>query len=134
MALDGRRVLSPTVPPAPAVPHAGRMPYDVELADRVREIVAGPAAVSEKRMFGGLAFLVDGRMAVAASGTGGLLLRCDPRQTDDLIAVPGVEPFRMRGREMDGWLRVDADVVATDEALREWVAHGVEYARSLPPK
>jgi TfoX/Sxy family transcriptional regulator of competence genes len=110
------------------------MPYDVELADRVREIVAGAAAVSERRMFGGLAFLVGGRMAVAASGTGGLLLRCDPRRTDDLIAVPGVGPFRMRGREMDGWLRVDAGVVATDEALREWVAHGVAYARSLPPK
>ena len=110
------------------------MPYDVELADRVREIVAGEAGLSEQRMFGGLAFLVGGRMAVAASSTGGLLLRCDPLRTEELLDTPGVDRFRMRGREMDGWLRVDADVVATDEALREWVAHGVAYAGSLPPK
>jgi hypothetical protein len=109
------------------------MAYDVELADRVREIVAREAGLSEKRMFGGLAFLVGGRMAVAASNAGGLLLRVDPRRTDELLAVPGVARFVMRGREMDGWLRVDAEVVATDEALREWVAHGVAYAGSLPP-
>src|SRR5689334_1895661 len=100
------------------------MPYDVELADRVREIVAGQAGLSEQRMFGGLAFLVGGRMAVAASNSGGLLLRVDPQRTAELLDRPGVAPFRMRGREMDGWLRVDAEVVATDEALREWVAHG----------
>jgi hypothetical protein len=110
------------------------MAYDVELADRVREVVAREAGVSEQRMFGGLAFLVGGRMALAVSGTGGLLLRVDPRRTDELAAVPGVGRFVMRGREMDGWLRVDAEVVATDEALREWVAHGVAYAGSLPPK
>jgi hypothetical protein len=110
------------------------MPYDVELADRVREIVAREVGVSEKRMFGGLAFLVGGRMAVAVSGTGGLLLRCDPRHTDELVTAPGAAPFRMRGREMDGWLRVDPEVVGTDEALERWVAHGVRYAASLPPK
>ena len=110
------------------------MPYDAELADRVREIVACEAGVSEKRMFGGLAFLIGGRMAVAASNAGGLLLRVEPQRTEELLATPGVAPFRMRGREMDGWLRVDAEAVATDEALREWVAHGVRYAASLPPK
>ena len=123
------------------------MPYDEELADRVREIVATETGLSEQRMFGGLAFLVGGRMAVAASGSGGLLLRVDPadteslvrephvgHRTDELVAVPGVERFVMRGREMDGWLRVDAEVVATDEALRKWVAHGVAYAALLPPK
>jgi len=110
------------------------MAYDEELAERVREVVATEADVSEKRMFGGLAFLVGGRMAVAVSGTDGLLLRCDPRRTDELVTVPGVERFRMRGREMDGWLHVDPEVVGTDEALEQWVAHGVRYAASLPPK
>ena len=109
------------------------MPYDTDLADRVREVVATEAGLSERRMFGGLAFLIDGHMAVAASGTGGLLLRCDPRRTDELIDAPGVERFRMRGRELDGWLRVNAEAVATDEALARWVAHGVAYAGSLPP-
>lgn len=109
------------------------MPYDVELADRVREVVATETRLSERRMFGGLAFLVDGRMAVAASD-GGLLLRVDPRRTDELVVVPGVARFVMRGRELDGWLWVGAEVVATDEALREWVAHGVAYVASLPPK
>jgi hypothetical protein len=110
------------------------MTFDGELADRVREVVATEAGLSEQRMFGGLAFLIHGRMAVAVSRGDGLLLRCDPQRTDELIGAPGVGRFVMRGREMDGWLRVDADVVATDEALADWVAHGVAYARSLPPK
>ena len=110
------------------------MAHDDDLADRVREVVATEKHLSEKRMFGGLAFLINGRMAVAASGAGGLLLRCDPERTDELVAAPGVGRFVMRGREMDGWLRVDAGAVGTDEALREWVAHGVRYAASLPPR
>jgi hypothetical protein len=85
-------------------------------------------------MFGGLAFLVDGTMAVSASGQGGLLLRIDPDRAESLVSPPHVRRFEMRGREMDGWLRVDAESVATDEGLRRWVDHGVAYARSLPPK
>jgi hypothetical protein len=110
------------------------MAYDEDLADRVRECVASEPGLSEKRMFGGLAFLINGNMAVSASGRGGLLLRVEPGQTDSLVSAPQVGRFQMRGREMDGWLRVDAGAVQTDDSLREWVAHGVAYARSLPPK
>lgn len=110
------------------------MAYDEELADRVRELVESEPGLTEKRMFGGLAFLVDGNMAVSASGQGGLLLRVDPAQTDSLVSEPHVRRFEMRGREMDGWLRVDASAVAADDDLRRWVRHGVGYARSLPPK
>jgi TfoX/Sxy family transcriptional regulator of competence genes len=110
------------------------MAYDEELADRVREQVACESGLSEKRMFGGLAFLIDGHMAVSASGRGGLLLRVDPGQTQALLDEPNVRRFEMRGREMDGWLRVDAAAVAGEDELRRWVAYGVAYARSLPPK
>jgi hypothetical protein len=110
------------------------MAYDVELADRVREVVGGEAGLTEKTMFGGLAFLIGGNMAVAASGQGGLLLRVDPARTESLVDPPAVDRFEMRGRQMDGWLRVDPEVVSADADLRAWVAHGVGYARSLPPK
>lgn len=110
------------------------MAYDHELADRVREVVGGESGVTERGMFGGLAFLVGGNMAVAASSGGGLLLRVDPSQTDVLVREPHVQRFEMRGRQMDGWLRVDPAAVETDEELRRWVGHGVAYARSLPPK
>jgi TfoX/Sxy family transcriptional regulator of competence genes len=110
------------------------MGYDVQLADRIRETVQGEPGLSERRMFGGLAFLVNGNMAVAASGQGGLLLRVDPAQTESLVDEQHVRRMEMRGREMDGWLRVDADVVGTDEELQHWVARGLGYARSLPPK
>jgi TfoX/Sxy family transcriptional regulator of competence genes len=110
------------------------MAYDEELAERLREALAGVRGLTEKRMFGGLAFLVNGHMAVAASGKGGLLLRCNPEDTDDLLDAPHVGRFVMRGREMDGWLRVDGPAVAGDEQLREWVGHGLAYVRSLPPK
>ncbi len=110
------------------------MPYDEELANRLREMLQGEAGLTEKRMFGGLAFLINGHMAVSASGKGGLLLRVDPAKTDSLVSEPHVGRFEMRGREMDGWLRVDAEAVATAKELRGWVRHGVTYARSLPPK
>jgi hypothetical protein len=110
------------------------MAYDVELADRVRAVVAAEPGLTEKRMFGGLAFLLGGNMAVSAGSRGGLLLRVDPAATDALVREPYVGRFVMRGREMDGWLRVDAEAVETDEQLRSWVAHGVAYARALPPK
>jgi hypothetical protein len=110
------------------------MAYDEDLADRIREQLSGSAGVVEQQMFGGLAFLINGNMAVAASGKGGLLLRCDPEQTGKLVAAPNVGPFEMRGREMDGWLRVDPAAVRTKAALARWVRVGVAYARSLPPK
>ncbi len=85
-------------------------------------------------MFGGLAFLIGGHMAVSASGQGGLLLRCDPAETDGLLAKPHASPFVMRGRAMEGWLRVEPEGVGTKRQLERWVARGVAYARSLPPK
>jgi hypothetical protein len=110
------------------------MAYDEELADRVREAVGAEPGLTEKRMFGGLAFLVDGHMAVSASGQGGLLLRCDPEDTDLMVHEPGVSRFVMRGREMDGWLHVQSEAVVGDEELARWVSVGVTYVRSLPPK
>jgi TfoX/Sxy family transcriptional regulator of competence genes len=110
------------------------MAYDEELADRLRELVQGENGVTEKRMFGGLAFLINGNMAVSASGQGGLLLRVDPAETEELVADPNARRFEMRGREMDGWLRVDTDGLSSDRQLEQWVARGVAYARSLPPK
>jgi TfoX/Sxy family transcriptional regulator of competence genes len=110
------------------------MVYDGELADRVREVVKDEPGLSEKRMFGGLAFLVHGNMAVSASSQGGLLLRIDPAQTDSLVDQQHARRFEMGGREMDGWLRVDVELVETDDDLRRWVNLGLAYARSLSPK
>ena len=110
------------------------MAYDEVLADRLRGQLSGEPGLTEKRMFGGLAFLIGGNMAVAASGQGGLLLRVDPAQTEALVQEPDVERFVMRGRAMDGWLRVDEVAVESDEDLGRWVSHGVAYARSLPAK
>jgi TfoX/Sxy family transcriptional regulator of competence genes len=106
------------------------MAYDEELADRIRALVARET-VTEKKMFGGLAFLVGGNMAVAASGQGGLLVRVDPAESDALVASSTAEPMVMRGREMAGWLRVNP---ADADEVRTWVERGVSYARSLPPK
>ena len=110
------------------------MAFDEDLADRIRELVGDERGVSEKRMFGGLAFLVNGNMAVSASGQGGLLVRVDPAQTDRLVTRAHVERFEMRGRPMNGWLRVDTPGLRTKRQLEPWVARGVTYARSLPPK
>jgi TfoX/Sxy family transcriptional regulator of competence genes len=110
------------------------MAYDEDLAERIRELIADEPDVAEKRMFGGLAFLVAGNMAVSASGQGGLMVRVDPAENDDLLAIPHVEPMVMRGREMAGWLRVDTEGVGTTPELAAWVERGVAYARSLPPK
>jgi TfoX/Sxy family transcriptional regulator of competence genes len=110
------------------------MAYDEDLANRVRELVAAEPDVTEKRMFGGLAFLVGGNMSVAASAQGGLMVRIDPEDTDALLAKPHARPFEMRGREMRGWLRVDAEGVRTKRQLAPWVTRGVAYARSLPVK
>lgn len=110
------------------------MAYDEDLANRIRELIAAEEGVTEKRMFGGLAFLIHGNMSVSASSQGGLLLRVDPQQTDTLLTKPHAQPFAMRGREMQGWLRVDTDGVKTKAQLERWVRCGVEYARSLPHK
>lgn len=110
------------------------MAHDEELADRIRELVPAGPDVTERRMFGGLAFLVAGNMAVAASGRGGLMVRVDPDATEALAAEPHAGPFEMRGRPVDGWLRIDVDGVRTQRDLGPWVERGVAYARSLPPK
>src|SRR5690242_4387415 len=106
------------------------MAYDEELADRIRSLVAAEDGVTEQKMFGGLAFLVDGNMAVAASGQGGILVRVDPDDSARLVETTSAEEMVMRGRAMAGWLRVEP---AVDE-LPQWVERGVSYARSLPPK
>ena len=110
------------------------MAYDVDLADRIRELVAGEKSLTEQKMFGGLAFLIGGNMAVAASGQGGLMVRVEPSETDTLLDKPHARPFEMRGRAMDGWLRVDDEGVRTKRGLEPWVRRGVTYARSLPAK
>ncbi len=110
------------------------MAYDEELANRVRELISGEDGVVEKRMFGGLAFLIGGNMSVSVSGQGGLLLRVDPAETDALVSRPHAERFVMRGRAMAGWLRIAPEGVGTQRQLERWVARGVRYARSLPPK
>jgi hypothetical protein len=110
------------------------MAYDEDLANLIRELLADEPGVVEKKMFGGLAFLIGGNMSVAASGQGGLMLRCDPADTESLRAKPHAGPMEMRGRVMDGWLRVAADGVQTKTQLKPWVQVGVSYARSLPSK
>jgi len=108
--------------------------YDEELADRIRELVAGEKSLTEQKMFGGLAFLIGGNMAIAASGQGGLLVRVDPEESDELVSATKAETMVMRGREMRGWLRVAAEDVAPKQELGNWVERGTSYARSLPPK
>lgn len=110
------------------------MAYEEELAERIRRLIAPESGVSEMRMFGGLAFLINGNMSVAASGQGGLLVRCEPQETDALLDEPGAEQMVMRGRPMEGWLRVSSDAVSGDGELERWVSRAVAYAGSLPPK
>jgi hypothetical protein len=110
------------------------MAYDEDLAERIRALLVDEAGVTEQRMFGGLAFLIGGNMAVAASGQGGLMLRAEPEETAALAAQPHAGPMEMRGRTMQGWLRVDAEGVARDAELEPWVRHAVAYTRTLPPK
>ena len=110
------------------------MAYDEELADRIRELVGGTSDLTEKKMFGGLAFLVGGNMAVAASGQGGILVRVDPSESDALVATTNARLMEMGGRRMRGWLRVDSDEVRTKRQLAKWVELGTTYARSLPAK
>ena len=108
--------------------------YDEDLADRIRELVGSQHKLSEQKMFGGLAFLIGGNMAVAASGQGGLMVRVDPAQGERLAASGSAEPMEMRGRQMSGWLRVSSEAVRTKRQLARWVELGTAYAASLPPK
>jgi TfoX/Sxy family transcriptional regulator of competence genes len=110
------------------------MAYDEDLANRIRELLASQRGVEEKRMFGGLAFLINGNMSVAVSGKGGLMVRVPPEETDKLLQRAHVTPMVMAGREARGWLRVDVDGVQTKRQLHSWVTRGVGYARDLPPK
>jgi TfoX/Sxy family transcriptional regulator of competence genes len=108
--------------------------YDEKLATRLRDLLTNEEGLTEKRMFGGVAFLINGNMSVSASGQGGLLLRVDPDATDALLSNPHAQPFEMRGRAMQGWLRIAPEGVRTKRELEKWVRHGVAYARSLPSK
>lgn len=109
------------------------MPHDPVLVDRLREaLVAFPT--TERRMFGGIGFMVGGHLAVAASHTGGLMVRCAPADTATLVTRPAAGPVEMRGRAVDGWVRVDGEAVTSPDALAEWVTVGTTYARSLDPR
>jgi TfoX/Sxy family transcriptional regulator of competence genes len=110
------------------------MAYDEDLAERVRTLIGSDPGLAEKKMFGRLAFLIGGNMAVGVSGQGGLLVRVDPQESDELVASSSAYPMEMRGRQMQGWLRVDSEDVRGDTELASWVERGTAYARSLPPK
>jgi TfoX/Sxy family transcriptional regulator of competence genes len=108
--------------------------YDEDLAARIRELVRGEAGLTEKKMFGGIAFLIGGNMAVSASGQGGLMVRVDPDMSDELVATTPARLMEMRQRPMRGWVRVDTEHVRTERELAKWVALGTTYAHSLPTK
>jgi TfoX/Sxy family transcriptional regulator of competence genes len=110
------------------------VPYEERLAERIRELVGGETGLTERKMFGGLAFLVGGNMAVAASGQGGILVRVDPAESNALVASTAAEEMEMRGRKLGGWLRLGSADVESDAELSQWVERGLAYARSLPPK
>ena len=110
------------------------MAYDEDLAQRIRDLVAGQPGLTEQKMFGGLAFLIGGNMAVAASGQGGILVRADPDESQRLVETTRASLMEMRGREMPGWLRVDAAELDGEAELARWVELGTSYARSLPAK
>jgi|SRR6516165_5142618 hypothetical protein len=110
------------------------MAYDEELADRIRELIGADRKLTQQKMFGGLAFLIGGNMAIAASGQGGVLVHVAPDQSDRLLATTDAQPMVMRGRSMQGWLRVAPEHVRTKRQLEKWVKLGTAYARSLPAK
>ena len=110
------------------------MAYDETLADRIRELLTGERGLTEQKMFGGLAFLIGGNMAIAASGQGGALVRVDPAESERIVATTNAHPMEMRGRQMDGWLRVASQDLRTERQLASWVNLGATYARSLPAK
>jgi hypothetical protein len=110
------------------------MAYDEDLAQRIRARLAAEDGLTEKAMFGGLAFLLNGHMSVAVSGQGGLMVRVGPAGNDEALARPHARPFEMRGRAMEGWIRVAPEGAETDAQLADWVRRGTDFARTLPPK
>ena len=110
------------------------MAYDQQLADRIRAFVEHEQGLTEKQMFGGLAFLINGRMAVCAGSRGGMMLRVDPADTERLLREPHARPFEMRGRELTGWRLLDAAGITEEDELAQWIQRGIGYAKSLPPK
>lgn len=132
--LVGARPLPTRLPRPPGPGDTAGVAYDEDLANRIRETLSGETAITERRMFGGLAFLAGGHLALAASGQGGVMVRVDPADAATLVAKPHVGPMVMRGRTTRGWLRVAAEGVRTSRQLEPWVARGVACARSLPPK
>jgi TfoX/Sxy family transcriptional regulator of competence genes len=110
------------------------MAYDEDLANRLRELLADEDAITEKKMFGGLAFLLHGNMTVSASGQGGLLARIDPADTEAALARPHAALMEMGKRSMAGWIRVAPEGVKTKRELAAWVKRSVAYAKTLPPK
>ena len=110
------------------------MAYDEELADRIRAMLSERTDVTEKKMFGGLAFLLGGHMAVCASRVGGVMVRVDPDQYEKLLATTKATAFEMRSREVTGWVRVASDDVRTTRQLAPWVNRGTVAAAALPPK
>ncbi len=110
------------------------MPYDQDLAGRVRERLASQEGVTERAMFGGLAFLLEGNMAVAASSRGGLMVRVGADAYEQALSEPDAAPLEMSGRPMRGWVHLDATAVSDPRRLRMWVERGLSFARTLPPK
>jgi TfoX/Sxy family transcriptional regulator of competence genes len=110
------------------------MAYDEDLANRIRELIGSDESLVEKKMFGGLAFLIGGHMAIAASGEGGVLVRVDPQETDEVVSTSKAQVAVMQGRQMEGWLRVAPEYLRTRPQLAKWVTLGTTYARSLPAK
>jgi TfoX/Sxy family transcriptional regulator of competence genes len=110
------------------------MAYDQELAERIRGLISATPGLTEKKMFGGLAFLIAGNMAIAASSQGGAMIRVDPQQSDELVTTTTASLVQMRGRLMPGWLRVSSDDLRSDDQLAPWVERGTGYAQTLPPK
>jgi len=110
------------------------MAYDENLAERIRELIGSEPGLSERKMFGGLTFLINGHMTIAASGQGGLLVRTDPVKTNELESMPEAEVMVMRGRPMPGWLRISSENVSEDDDLKKWVEISSKYTSSLPPK
>jgi TfoX/Sxy family transcriptional regulator of competence genes len=108
--------------------------YDEDLAERIRELLGGEPGLNVKKMFGGLAFLIGGNMSIAASAEGGVLVRVDPADSDTLIGSTDAHLAVMRGRPMQGWLRVAPEHLRTKRQLERWVHLGATYARSLPVK
>ncbi|HEX2434095.1 MAG TPA: TfoX/Sxy family protein [Gaiellaceae bacterium] len=116
------------------LPYDHDVGYDEELAGRIRDLIGNEAGLTEQKMFGGLAFLIGGNMAIGASGEGGVLVRVDPAESDALVVSTNARVMEMRGRQMQGWLRVDSEHLRTKRELAKWVELGTTYARSLPAK